>query len=149
MRFSSSRQFKRYITRLIKEEKEAMDNPFAEFEDMDDLDEMEPMSDVSDGSFGGYGSGYADDFDRATPETEMDEAVIPLKLLKGARRLSESANVSVASRKVAAAYSRFKSGRINESEFYKSLRKITGIPTYRTYVSNGARRVSIRKFVRG
>lgn len=152
MRLTNSRQVKRYIARLIKEEKEAMENPFADFDDMDDMDDMEPMSNVSDGTRGGYQAGYDDSLERNMPmevEGPVEEAVIPLKLLRGARRLSESREVSASSRKVAAAYNRFKRGYINESEFYKSLRKITGIPTYRTFVSNGNRRVSIRKFVRG
>jgi hypothetical protein len=152
MRLTNSRQVKRYIARLIKEEKEAMENPFADFDDMEDMQDMEPMSNVSDGTRGGYQAGYDAEFEEDMPmevEGPVEEAVIPLKLLRGARRLSESREVSTSSRKVAAAYNRFKRGQINESEFYRSLRKITGIPTYRTFVSNGNRRVSIRKFVRG
>lgn len=158
MKFQTSDQFKRYLTKLIKEEKEAMDSEsgFDDFDDFDDFEDDMPaddemmMSDLEKGSSGGYGAGYSNgDPDRPMAEEEVvEEAYIPASYFRksmiseSARKNNKSANI------IAKAYTAFAEGRISESRAVRAICSVTETLPSNTFVKKGQKSVSLRRFLR-
>lgn len=155
MKFQTSDQFKRYLTKLIKEEKEAMDSQ-AGFDDFDDFEDDMPaddemmMSDLEKGSSGGYGAGYSNgDPDRPMADEEVvEEAYIPASYFRksmiseSARKNNKSANI------IAKAYTAFVDGRITESRAVRAICRVTETLPSNTFVKKGQKSVRLRRFLR-
>lgn len=158
MKFQNANQFKRYLTRLIKEEKEAMDadevlsymDNAPDMDDMEDMDDDEMMmSDLEKGSSGGYGAGYGYREKEVEEEEEVvEEAYIPFSyfrksmIAESARKNNKSANT------IAKAFTAFESGMISESRAIRSICSVTKTLPSNTYVKKGDKSVSLRRFLR-
>lgn len=153
MKFDNSAQFKRYLTKLIKEEKEAFDSEFDDFDDFDDdmADDTDMMvSDLEKGSAGGYGAGYGSGRQMNQMQTEevVEEAYIPASYFRksmiseSSRKNNKSANI------IAKAFDAFKNGRISESRAIRAICNVTETLPSNTFVKKGEKSVSLRRFLR-
>lgn len=121
MKFNNKESFKRYLVKLIKEEKEAIEESMEE-----EVREEEIHEEMEEG-------------------VACEEAYIPKSIFTN--KINESkANRSAL--KVKKAFNMLKEGQINRKRFYLIVERITGCETKNTYVTTDRGNISLRRFIR-
>lgn len=123
MKFNNKESFKRYLVKLIKEEKKIIEKSMEEEEVRE---EETHEKEVEEGA-------------------ACEEAYIPKSIFTN--KINESkANRSAL--KVKKAFNMLKEGQINRKRFYLVVERITGCETKNTYVTTDHGNISLRRFIR-